>query len=265
MPATLSTAAPVKSNYAEVNDIKMYYEVYGKGTPLVLLHGGGSTIQSTFGRMIPHLADHYQVIAVELQNHGRSGFRLVPETFAQDADDTAALLQHLGIGKASFIGFSNGGQTCIELSLRHPQLINKMVIAACPFKRSGFFPGFFEFMPLATLDNMPPLLKAAFLAVTPDNDKLQMMFERDRDRMINFQDWTDDQIRSIDAPTLLINGDKDVMTLDHAVEMYRLIPNCRLAIIPGEHGSYFGEVTTLQPGQSFNAFIVPLIKEFLYH
>src|SRR5437764_14766033 len=86
-----------KTGYSDVNGIKMYYEVYGQGEPLVLLHGGGSTIQTSFGRVIPQLSRYHQVIAVELQNHGRSGFRNVPQTFEQDADDVATLMKNLGI------------------------------------------------------------------------------------------------------------------------------------------------------------------------
>jgi pimeloyl-ACP methyl ester carboxylesterase len=229
-------------DYALVNGIKLYYEVYGAGEPLVLLHGGGSTIQTSFGNLIPLLAKRYRIIAVELQNHGRSDYRMEPQTFSQDADDVAALLQHLGINKTSIFGFSNGGHTCIEIALRHAGIIHKLIIAAAPYKRSGFIPGFFEAMDGATIDNMPKPYQDAFLALTPDKNRLQIMFERDRDRMIAFKDWTDAQIRSITAPTLLINGDKDVMTVENTVEMYRLIPNCQLAILPGIHGKYIGEL-----------------------
>src|SRR4051812_43287429 len=90
------------NGYCDVNGISMYYEIYGHGEPLVMLHGGGSTISSSFGRIIPLLAKQHTVIAVDLQNHGRSGSRNVPETFEQDADDVAALLQNLKINKASF-------------------------------------------------------------------------------------------------------------------------------------------------------------------
>jgi pimeloyl-ACP methyl ester carboxylesterase len=251
------------NDYANVNGIKLYYEVYGDGDPLVLLHGGGSTIHTSFGNLIPLLAKQYRVIAVELQNHGRSGYRMKPQTFSQDADDVAALLQHLGINKASFFGFSNGGQTCIELALRHARIIHKLIIAAAPYKRSGFIPGFFEAMNGATIDNMPKPYQDAFLALTPDKDRLQIMFERDRDRMIAFKDWTDEQIRSITAPTLLVNGDNDVMTVENAVEMYRLIPDCRLAILPGIHGQYIGELSSSQNGSKDAAAIMPLIEEFL--
>src|SRR4051794_6819349 len=103
-------------DYGPVNGIDMYYEIHGEGKPLVLIHGGGSTIQTTFGRVLPLLSDDYKVIAVELQNHGHSGHRYVPESFEQDADDVAALLQHLQISHASFFGFSNGGNTAIQIA-----------------------------------------------------------------------------------------------------------------------------------------------------
>jgi pimeloyl-ACP methyl ester carboxylesterase len=260
---TIQQAKPITSDYAQVNGIKLYYELYGEGQPLVVLHGGGSTIQTSFGNLIPFLANRYRVIAIDLQNHGRSGYRMVPQTFSQDADDVAALLQHLRITKATIFGFSNGGHTCIEIALRHPQLIHKLIIAAAPYKRNGFIPGFFEAMSGATPDNLPKPYQDAFLAVTPDHARLQIMFERDRDRMIAFKDWTDDQIRSIAAPTLLINGDKDVMTVENAVEMYRLIPDCQLAILPGIHGKYIGELATAKNGLKDAAAIMPLIEEFM--
>src|SRR3982751_4239069 len=101
-------------NYADVNGIKMYYEIHGEGKPLVLIHGGGSTIRSNWGNIMPLFAKQYKVIAVELQAHGHTGDRDAPETFAQDADDVAALLNQLNISKASILGFSNGGSTTMQ-------------------------------------------------------------------------------------------------------------------------------------------------------
>jgi pimeloyl-ACP methyl ester carboxylesterase len=252
-----------KSGFSEVNGIKLYYEIYGKGEPLVLLHGGGSTIQSSFGRVIPTLARHFQVIAIETQNHGRSDSRKAAETFSQDADDVATLLENLNIAKANFLGFSNGGHVLFDLWIRHSEMINKLIIASSPFKRTGFMPGFFESMPKATLGSMPPLLKTEFLKVNPDSARLQNMFEHDRDRMINFKGWTDEQIKSISVPTLLINGDSEVITLEHAVEMHRLISHSQLAILPGGHGTYMGEITTLTSDGQFVDYLTPLVNEFL--
>ena len=103
--------------YAPINSLHMYYEVHGKGAPLVLIHGGGSTIQTSFGRVLHSLAKERQVIAVELQGHGHTPDINRPETFEQDADDVAALLKHLKIENADFFGFSNGGNTAVRYSL----------------------------------------------------------------------------------------------------------------------------------------------------
>jgi pimeloyl-ACP methyl ester carboxylesterase len=252
-----------KSGYSDVNGIKMYYEMYGAGEPLVLLHGGGSTIQSTFERVIPQLAASYKVIAVELQNHGRSGFRDSPETFEQDADDVAALLKNIGISKAYFLGFSNGGHTAIEIYLRHPEIVKKLILASSPYKRDCFLPGFFDGFENATLETMPQPLHEAFLKVNPDTARLQIMFERDRDRMKTFKGWTDEQLKSIKVPTLIISGDADVMPPECAVEMHRLIAHSELAILPGIHGKYIAEIATLHNDKSDTVFIVPMIETFL--
>src|SRR5690242_10184167 len=156
-----------KTGYADVNGIKMYYEIYGQGEPLVLLHGGGSTIQSSFGQIIPLLNDHFMVVGVDLQNHGRSGSRSEPETFEQDADDVAALLNVLKINKANFLGFSNGGTTAMQIGIRHPAIVNKLVLIAAAYRKDGLPAGFLDGMQQATLANMPEGLKKAFLEVNP--------------------------------------------------------------------------------------------------
>src|SRR5215510_12061102 len=120
----MQSQTDIMGNYANVNGIKMYYEIHGEGKPLVLIHGGGSTIQSTFGKILPLLAQHYKVIAVELQAHGRTHDRDTPETFEQDANDVAALLQYLQIKKAHLLGFSNGGQTAMRAAITHPAIVD---------------------------------------------------------------------------------------------------------------------------------------------
>ena len=259
----MTTPATSDSGYADVNGIKMYYEIYGKGAPLVLIHGGGSTIRSTFGRIIPKLTNDYTIIAVELQNHGRSGNRSEPQTFEQDADDVVALLQQLKIEKAAFLGFSNGGTTVMQIALRHPSVVDKMILASACYKRAGLPGVFFEGMKNATLDNMPPELKAAFMDVNPDSSKLKIMFEKDKERMLNFTDMTDEQLRSINKPALVLNGDHDVVSVEHALEMSRLLPQGELAILPGGHGKYLEEITTISRNNHDADFVVPLIKAFI--
>ena len=253
-----------KSGYSEVNGLKMYYEIYGEGKPLVLIHGGGSTIQTTFGRVIPSLAKHRQLIAVELQAHGRTSDRDSELSFEQDADDVAALLKNLNILKADIFGFSNGGTTALQIAIRHPELVDKLVAASALCKRNGVPSQFWDFMEQARLENMPEQLKEGYKKVASDTSGLQFMHDKDAKRMVNFKDIPDEKIKSIKAPTLIIIGDKDVITPEHAIEMHHLIANSELAIIPGGHGEYMGEITTLKPNYKERDFAaVPMIESFL--
>jgi len=251
------------TGYSPVNGIKMYYEIHGTGKPLVLIHGGGSTIETSFGRIVPLLANNRQVIAVELQAHGHTEDRKTPLSFAQDADDVAALLKNLGIAKADFLGFSNGGQTTMEIAMRHPALVNKIILASTFYKRSGTFPQFWEMMNHAEFKDMPQPLKDDYLRINNDSAGLLNMFNRDVERMQTFKGWSDEEVKSIKAPALIISGDQDVGTSEHAVEMHRMIANSQLAIIPGGHGKYLGESTTLTNGKWTQDYAVTLIEQFL--
>lgn len=252
-----------KNGYSEVNGIKMYYEIYGQGKPLVMLHGGGSTIQTTFGRVIPVLAKDRQLICVELQAHGRTGDRNTEISFEQDADDVAALLKNLNIPKADIFGFSNGGMTAVQIAIRHPEICNKIIAGSVLLKRNGTSPQFWEFMKKGTFAQMPQQYKDAFLKVNPDSIKLMNLYQKCSDRMNNFKDFPDEQLKSIKSPVLFISGDKDVGTPEHMVAMSRLIPNSRLAIVPGGHGEYIGEITTLKPDYKNDNFIISIIESFL--
>lgn len=253
----------MKSGYSDVNGIKMYYEIYGEGKPLVLIHGGGSTIQATFEKAIPGLSKNRKVIAVELQAHGRTSDRNTDETFEQDADDVAALLSSLNIKKADFFGFSNGGTTTLQIAIRHPELIDKMILGSALAKRNGVPDWFWNFMNQAKLENMPKSLQNAFLAVNPDSEKLKIMHDKDAKRMVNFKDIPDEQIKSIKTKTLIVIGDKDVITPEHALELHRQIENSELAIIPGGHGEYIGEITTIKPDFKESELIIPMLEKFL--
>lgn len=251
------------SGYSEVNGLKMYYETYGQGKPLVLIHGGGSTIQTTFGKAIPLFAKNRKIIAVELQAHGRTSDRNADLSFEQDADDIAKLLKNLTIDKADFFGFSNGGTTALQIAIRHPEIVDKIVVGSALAKRDGVPDGFWDFMKQARLENMPEQLKVAYKQVAPSTAGLQVMHDRDAKRMGNFKDILDEQIKSIKAPTLIIIGSKDVILPEHALELYRQISNSELAIIPGGHGEYIGEITTIRPGFRESELIIPMIEKFL--
>lgn len=261
-PASHPLPEPICA-YALVNGLNMYYELHGSGKPLVLIHGGGSTIASNFGRVIPYFAQKRRVVAVELQAHGRTPDRDADLSFEQDADDVAALLQMLGISEADIFGFSNGATTTLQIAIRHPRLVHKLVLGSALTKRRGVNEGFWKFMDQASLEHMPAPLKQAYLDVNPDPKGLQTMHDRDARRMQNFRDIPSEQIRAIQAPVLVVNGDQDVILPEHALELYRELPHARLAILPGTHGAYIGEVTTLGPHFSESSLAVPLIESFL--
>jgi pimeloyl-ACP methyl ester carboxylesterase len=252
-----------KSGYSEVNGLKMYYEIYGEGKPLVLIHGGGSTIETSFGNIIPLLSKSRQVIAIELQAHGHTNDRNTDLTFEQDADDVAKLLQNLGVNKADFLGFSNGGHTVIEIALRHGNIVDKIILASTFYKRDAAGPQFWEGFDTATLDVMPKILREGYLKAHNNKQGLLNMFNKDVQRMKTFKSWTDEQMTSISATTLVINGNEDVGSLEHAVEMYRTIPNCKLAILPGGHGTYLGAIESLPDGKWTMQYIADLLLEFL--
>jgi pimeloyl-ACP methyl ester carboxylesterase len=223
--------------YAPVNGLRIYYEIHGvandKTPPLVLLHGGGSTIETSFGKVLPSLAKTRGVIAFEQQGHGHTADVDRPFAFEQSAEDTAALLKYLKIERADFFGYSNGGNIALLMGIRHPDMVRKLIVESAMFKRDGLVPGFWESMQHATLDGMPKELKDAYLKVAPHPEALPTFHDKCRDRMLAFKDWPEEDIRSIGAPTLVMIGDADIIRPEHAVEMFRLLPHGQLAVLPG--------------------------------
>lgn len=262
---TASDAGARKNGHLPVRGIRMYYEIHGEGsgTPLVLLHGGGSTIDVTYGRVLPLLARHRTVIAVEEQGHGRTTDRDAPVRFDTSADDVAALLGQLNVEKADIMGFSNGASVAMQVAIRHPALVRKLVFASSMTKRSGAAPQFWEFIARATFDDMPQALKDAFLKVTPDARKLRAMHDKDLERMRHFAEIRDDDVRTVNAPTLILLGDRDVPTLEHAVELTHLLPHPHLIVLPGGHGEYLGELIVSKQSSRAPQWTVGLIEDFL--
>ena len=256
--ASLHTPS-VQRGYAPVNGLKMYYEIHGtvnaNNPPLVLLHGGGSTIETSFGKVLPALANSRQVIAFEQQGHGRTADIVDrPFTFEQSADDTAGLLRYLNIGKADFFGYSNGGHIALQMAISHPDLVRKLVIESAMFQRDGSDPGFWKSFEHAKLDDMPPELQKAYLGVAPHPEDLPTFFAKSVQRMLNFKGWTPVDIQSINAPTLVMVGDHDIVRPEHAVLMFRLLPNAQLAVLPGtDHMTIVNR----------SDWLVPMVETFL--
>jgi pimeloyl-ACP methyl ester carboxylesterase len=262
---SILVSKPLESGRAPVNGISMYYEVHGRrdGVPLVLLHGGGSTIEVTFGRVLPVFAARRRVIAVEEQGHGRTTDRDAPVTFESSADDVAALLRYLTVDTADLFGFSNGASVALQVAIRHPQLVRTLVFASSITKRDGAYPQLWEFIERAEFSNMPQPLKDAFLRVNPDVQQLRAMHDKDAARMRNFRDVPDVLVGSVRAPTLIVLGDRDIVKPEHAVDLARLIPGARLLILPGGHGDYLGEAVVTQTDTRSPELTARLIEEFL--
>jgi pimeloyl-ACP methyl ester carboxylesterase len=261
----MATARSNETGRALVNGIQIYYEVHGirNGIPLVLLHGGGSTIDSNFGRVLPIFARHRQVIALEEQGHGRTTDRDQPVTFEGSADDVAGLLRHVNVAQADLLGFSNGASVALQVAIRHPQLVRKLVFASAFTRREGAQPQLWEFMKQAEIANMPQPLKDAFLAVTPDAERLKTMHDKDAARMQAFTDVPDSAVRGVRAPILIIAGDRDVVRLEHAVHLSRLFADARLVVLPSGHGDYLAEATAAPADTDYAEITVRLVERFL--
>ncbi|HEY5758867.1 MAG TPA: alpha/beta hydrolase [Steroidobacter sp.] len=250
---------------ADVNGIQMYYELHGPstGVPLVLLHGGGSTIDVTFGRILPFLAEHHRIIAVEEQGHGRTTDRDAPVRFETSADDVAALLRQLRVAQADLFGFSNGASVALQVAVRHPQLVRRLVFASSLTKKDGARPELWTNIAKADFSNMPQPLKDAFLKVNPDPARLRAMQEKDLQRMRSFRDVPDADLKSIHARTLVVTGDRDVTKPEHAVELTQLIPDARLLVLPGGHGDYLGEALTAPNPSRYPELTAMLLGAFI--
>jgi pimeloyl-ACP methyl ester carboxylesterase len=234
--------------YAFVNGLKMYYEVRGaqRGTPVVFLHGAFSNIETDFGKMLPTIAKTRQVIAIEQQGHGRTADIDRPLTYEQMSDDVAELLRQLRITKADFVGYSMGGGIATYMAIRHPELVRKIVYAGGPsFKSDGFYPGLIDGEKKMTPDALAGTpWEKAYKRIAPNPKDWPKLVEKIKDLDVNWRGLSDDQLRSIKAPAMLIAGDADVVRPEHVVQMFRLLgggvpgdlvglPRSQLAVLPG--------------------------------
>ena len=238
-----------RGNFAEVNGLRMYYEIHGTGQPLILLHGGVGAIEM-FGEVLPLLAEGRQVIAADLQAHGRTADIDRPLSFESMADDVAALIEHLGFERADVMGYSLGGGVALRTSIQHPEVARKLVLVSTPFRRDGWYPevlaGMGQMGPEAAEPMKQTPMYELYAGVAPNPEdwpvlltKLGQLLERD-------YDWSKD-VEEIRAPTMIVVGDADSVRTAHAVRFFELLgggkadagwdgsgmSNARLAILPG--------------------------------
>ncbi len=236
---------PAQTGYAPVNGLKMYYEIYGEGRSLVLLHGAFMTINTNFSQLIPELCKTRKVIAVELQGHGRTADINRPFSFENMADDVGALLKYLKTDSADIFGYSLGGGIAWQLAIRHPQLVKKLIIISAVYKYEGWTPETRAILPTLTpemFEGTP--IKSQYDSLAPDPKHWSQFVNKIKQFVTTPYNFTAEKIRAIKSPTLIITGDGDGVLPEHAVEMFRLrsgrymidfgpAPTTQLAIFPG--------------------------------
>lgn len=259
--------ANFKEGYVSVNGLNMYYETHGTGQPLVLLHGAFSAIGTSFGGLLPELSRTRQVIALELQAHGHTADIDRPLSLEGMADDVAAAIKQLGMEQADLLGYSMGAGVALQVIIRHPEVIRKLVLASITYTLSGWHPGLLE-----GLGNMTPEMMHGspwheeYLKIAPHPEDFAKLFAKKTQMDQHTQDIPDESIRGIKSPTLLIIGDSDLVRPEHIVEMFRLLgggifgdtpaglPNSQLAVLPGT--SHVSLVSRTE-------LLIPIINSFL--
>jgi pimeloyl-ACP methyl ester carboxylesterase len=258
-------AQPV-GHRVNVNGMQMYYEVSGSGDPLIVLHGAYMNIPS-MGAIIPKLAQTHRVYAVELQGHGRTTDIDRPITYQNLADDVAAFMNAVGLQKADVFGYSMGAIAGLQLAIRHPAKVNKLVAASGGYDVEGWQPEFKAAIPQMTVEmivSMPFAADYRKLAPNPDGfpELARKLIQLEKEPMA----WAED-VKKLKTPVLIISGDADVGTLEHYVSMFRLLgggvmgdmgkplPASRLAIMPAtSHTAVITQTDLL------HAFIEPFLK-----
>jgi pimeloyl-ACP methyl ester carboxylesterase len=255
-----------QGRYAPVNGLKLYYEIHGTGQPLVLLHGAFSAIGTSFGQMLPALAATRQVIAVDLQAHGHTADIDRPLTLGYMAGDVTALLEHLGITKADFFGYSMGAGVALQVAMKYPDRVRKLVVASVTYTIAGLHPGLIEgFAGLKPEYLMGTPWQEEYARIAPRPEDFPRLVAKVTEMNMQIPDLPSEAIRAIQRPSLLIIGDSDIVRPEHAVEMFRLLgggvagdtaglPNARLAVLPGTT-----HVTVVNRAD----WIVSMVTEFL--
>jgi pimeloyl-ACP methyl ester carboxylesterase len=248
-------------SYVSVNGLEMYYEIHGTGEPLVLLHGAFSAIGTSFGDVLPQLAKTRQVIALEMQAHGHTADIDRPLSMEQMADDSVSALEQLGIDNADFFGFSMGAAIALQIAIRHPEVVRKQVLASVTYNESGVHPGLMD----GLAEMKPEMMHGSpwheeYVRIAPHPEDFATLFAKKTQMDREIQDLPAEAIEALDAPTLLIIGDSDIVRPEHAVEMFRLLgggvmgdlaglPDSQLAVLPGtthatlpERGEWLGSM-----------------------
>lgn len=261
-----SWAQPPVTGYAPVNGLKMYYEIHGKGEPVVLLHGSFMSIPGNWQETIAALAKTRQVIAVEMQGHGRTAD--INRDFSYDnlSDDIAALLNHLKIGKADIVGYSMGAGVALNMAIRHPDKVRKVVSISGVFRDNGWVQEALDAYPHFTAEAFKGSpMEAEYKKLSPTPDEFPTFVKRVIAMDLKPYDFGAAKLKATPAPILFIHGDADGVRLEHIAEMFRLKGGeimgdmrprsaSRLAVLP--------DTTHVTLMQKIDV-IAPMINDFL--
>nr|WP_067063290.1 alpha/beta hydrolase [Mucilaginibacter sp. L294] len=249
---------PAASGYAPVNGLKVYYEVYGEGKPLVLLHGAFMTIEGNWGQLIPELSKTRKVIAVELQGHGHTPYSDRKLDIATLANDVDGVMNYLKVDSADVAGYSMGGSVAYQLIIQHPKRVKKLVIISSTYKSSGWVPviaNAFKNMKPEMFANSP--MKTAYDAVAPDKTKWTKFIDQMLVFMATPFDMGDANIAKITSPVLIISGDNDGLDKIELAKTYQSLgggisadmgpmPKSQLAVVPSQgHVSLMMQTKTI--------------------
>ncbi|HKW40033.1 MAG TPA: alpha/beta hydrolase [Gemmatimonadales bacterium] len=258
-------AAPA-GHRVQVNGMRMYYEVSGQGEPLIVLHGSYMNIPS-MGAIIPRLAKNHRVYALEFQGHGRSTDINRPITYPNLADDVAAFIDAVGLQKADVFGYSMGAGAGLQLAIRHPAKVNKLVAASVAFDTAGLQPEFKALIPQMTVEMfLQTPFAAQYRKLSPTPDSFPALARKLIALEHEPMSWAED-VKNLKTPVLIIAGDADGYTLEHLVSLFRLLggggmgdvgkplATSRLAILPAtSHTAVITQVDLLV------GFIEPFLK-----
>ena len=224
--------------YVDINDIKVYYEVYGEGEPLLLLHGNSGSIEN-FIYQIPELSKHFKVIAIDSRSQGRTSDSDKAITYALMASDMSELIDKLNLGKVNIVGWSDGGNVGLELAFAHPEKVLKVVT----FGANYTYENWMAPADSVTLAPDDPLwirtsvimkkYNTTFERLSPNKERIPIIKKKLEDLMTNYPNFTIDQLKTINVPFLIVVGDYDAINLDQTIALFNNLPKVQLLVVPG--------------------------------
>lgn len=223
----------VDGGYVKANGVNTYYEVHGEGGPLLLLHGGTDTIES-FREQTPALAKRFKVILPERRGHGRTADVEGPITYELMAQDTIAFMEALGTGPAHLVGWSDGAIVGMLVAMWRPDIVKRFVSVGGNFHVDGLTEEFTAYVRRATAETFFPSAVEAYKQMSPDGpEHWPVVFEKIMRMWLAEPQMTSQELAAIKAPTLVMCGQNDIMTLEHTIELFRAIPSGQLCVLPG--------------------------------